>query len=92
MVQFFPSIIGLDPSGYLLSKEVFGNAVFYLDTNVIINALEPKAQHFKSFEVLSKACRQLRIELKICQISKEQLQRVVEWNRGVISKVVDRIP
>ena len=48
--------LGLDPSGYLLSKEVFGGAVFYLDTNVLIDgALESKGRYHRSFQVLSSA-------------------------------------
>jgi len=84
--------LGLDPSGYLLSKEVFGNAVFYLDTNVIIDALEPKARHHRSFEALSRACHQLQIELNACQISLDELRGVVEYQREIIPKVADQIP
>lgn len=84
--------LGLDPSGYLLSKEVFRNAVFYLDTNVIINALEPKARHHRSFEALSRACHQLQIGLNICQISLDELRYVVEGRRELIAKVADQIP
>ena len=42
--------IGLDPSGQLLSADIFGNSVFYLDTNVIVAALEPKSPHHESFK------------------------------------------
>lgn len=84
--------LGLDPSGYLLSKEVFGNAVFHLDTNVIIHALEPKARHHRSFEALSRACRQLQIEVSVCQISVDELRGVVEDRRELVAKVADQIP
>ena len=33
--------LGMDPSGKLLSSELFANAIIYLDTNVLIEALEP---------------------------------------------------
>lgn len=84
--------LGLDPSGYLLSKEVFGNAVFYLDTNVIIDALEPQARYHRSFRALSTTCSQLQIELNVCRISLDELRRAVEGQRELIAKVADQIP
>jgi len=84
--------LGLDPSGFLLSKEVFCNAEFYLDTNVLIHALESKARHHKSFLALGKACEQLNINLKVCQISLNELDNVIVYNREILPKVVKQIP
>ena len=84
--------LGLDASGHLLSKELFGEATLYLDTNVVVNALEDKARHHRSFQALSRACAQLNIELKVCQISIDELRRVVYFHREVIPKVVAQIP
>jgi len=83
--------LGLDPSGHVLSKEVFGGAVFYMDTNVLINALEPKARHHGTFKALSKACKSLQIQLQACQISLDELERVVDYHRQLIEKVADQI-
>jgi hypothetical protein len=90
--HYIAKALGLDPSGYLLSKEVFGNAVLYLDTNVIIQALEPKARHYGSFNALSKACQKLQIQLKVCQISLNELQRAVDYYGEIIQKVANQIP
>ncbi|MFX0139268.1 MAG: PIN domain-containing protein [Candidatus Hodarchaeota archaeon] len=84
--------LGLDQSGKLLSKEIFGNSIFYLDTNVIINAIEPKARHHKSFKVLSNALQKLNIDLRVCQISLDELSYVVENRIEIIQKVADQIP
>lgn len=84
--------LGLDPSGYLLSKEVFADAVFYLDTNLMIDAVEPKARHHRSFQALSSACRQMQITMSACQISLDELRRVSQSQREIIPKVVDQIP
>lgn len=89
---YIQKAIGLDPSSSLLSKEVFGNAIFYLDTNIIIQALEPKARHHKSFQFLSKSCKNLEIHLKVCQISLDELSYLLEYQRELIEKVVDKIP
>jgi hypothetical protein len=90
--SYIAKALGLDPSGLLLSKEVFGHAIFYLDTNIIIEALEPKHRHHKSFLAFNKACRQLGITLKVCQISLNELQTWLTYQRGLMEKVTDQIP
>lgn len=84
--------LGLDPEGHLLSKEFFGNSEFYLDTNVLIDALTPIARHHQSFKIFSDACQSLKIRLKACQISLDELRRVVESRQDLIAKVADQIP
>jgi hypothetical protein len=90
--HYIAKALGLDPTGHLLSKEVFGNSTFYLDTNVVIAALEPKARHHRSFKVLSQTCRHLQIDLNVCQISLDELRRVVENYREILPKVVNQVP
>ncbi len=89
---YVAKVLGLDPSGKLFSKEVFGNAMFYLDTNVIIPALEPKARYHRSFKALSQACKGLQISLKTCQISLDELNHTVEYQRETIPRVANQIP
>ncbi|MBA7610786.1 hypothetical protein ES703_17999 [subsurface metagenome] len=84
--------LGLDPSDVLLSKEAFGDAVFYLDTNIIIEALEPKHRYHKSFLAFNKACKQLGITLKVCQISLDELRNWLAYQRELMEKVIDQIP
>jgi len=84
--------LGLDATGHLLSKEVFGEATLYLDTNVVVDALEERARHHSGFRALSRACESLQIELNVCQISLDELGRVVDYNRELIPRVVRQIP
>lgn len=89
---FVARCLGLDASGRLLSKEVFGEADIYLDTNVAIESLEPGTKHYRSFEALAKACGDLKIRLHVCQISVDELRKVVSYEREAIEKVLNRIP
>jgi len=89
---YITKAIGLDHSGALLSKEIFEKAVFYLDTNIIIGALEPKHKHHKSFLVFSKACKYLGITLKVCQITIDELKSLFAYQRDLIEKVRGQIP
>lgn len=85
-------VLGMDPDGILLSKEIFNKAVFYLDTNIIISALEQKDIYHESFLVFKNACKQLGIKLKICRISLDELDCVIEFQRELLEKVVNQIP
>ena len=89
---FVAKCLGLDPGGRLLSREVFGDADIYLDTNVIIAAIEPGAKHHPSFEVLANACAELNIHVHACQISIDELRKVVSFEREALAKVIDKIP
>jgi predicted nucleic acid-binding protein len=85
-------VIGLDEQALLLSRDVFKNAHFYLDTNVVISALEPQESHHKTFLKLCEVCQRLGIEVNVCNITLEELDRVVIAHRDMLKKVVDQIP
>jgi len=89
---YIAKALGLDPSGALLSEEVFGHSVFYLDTNIIIEALEPKDRYHKSFLAFNKACKQMGIKLRVLQISLDELRNWLAWQRQLMEKVIDQIP
>jgi len=85
--------LGLDPSGKLLSQEIFGDAVFYIDTNVLVHSLDPTGRHHKSFHSLIRSCKQLGIEIHATQISIDELRRVAAMEKDLISKrVPEKIP
>lgn len=94
MVQnyYLTKALGLDPEGHILSEELFRDAVFYLDTNIIISALEPKEKDHEAFLILNKAWKQLGIKLKACQISLDELSGWLAYQRRLIQKVVGQIP
>jgi hypothetical protein len=84
--------LGLDEKGLLLSREVLGGAVLYLDTNVLIQALEPRARLHRSCTALANACSSLGISLRVAYVSIMELQGVIAYNKELMSKVVDQIP
>lgn len=89
---FIIKALGFDPSGILLSKEVFGNSIFYLDTNIIISALEGKHRHHPGFLVFIKSCEQLGIDLRVSQITIDELGNWILYQYDLIQKIKDRIP
>ncbi|MCH7663944.1 MAG: polysaccharide deacetylase family protein [Chloroflexi bacterium] len=84
--------LGADPRGRLLSNEIFGDAEFYLDTNVLINTLDPRAGFHQSTAAFLCACRNLGIKINICHITFEELARVCEHYINLLSKVSAQIP
>ncbi len=89
---YIAKALGLDPTGAVLSKELFEHAEFYLDTNIIIAALEPKHLVHRNFLAFTNACGQLGITLKVCQLSLNELERWLAYQEDLIQKVIDQIP
>lgn len=85
--------LGLDPSGTLLTRELFDKAAFYIDTNVLIHALDSSGRHHNSFKVLTKACAELGVQVLVTQISIDEMRRVAALEKELIAKKVnERIP
>ena len=84
--------LGLDPSGSLLSREVFAGAELYLDTNVLISALEPGEAHHRTFKALSDACKNLGVKLAVSQISLDELRNVVEFHKATLRRIGEDVP
>ena len=75
-----------------LSEKLFSGCCFYLDTNVIIPALEETELFHTSFKGLQKACGRLRADLRVCQISLDELRNLTVSKRGVLKQVGQEIP
>lgn len=84
--------LGMDPSGTLLSEEMFGDCTFYLDTNVIIHGIEPQARHYRSFTALVEASRRLGIQLVVSTATLDELSRVVNHYISIVGRVAQVVP
>jgi hypothetical protein len=84
--------IGLHEGGSILGGELFKNAEFYLDTNVVVSALASEETYHAGFVALCKACRRLGVQIKVCQITLEELKRLADRQLGLLSRVIDQIP
>ena len=83
---------GADPSGSVLSHEIFDGAEFYLDTNVLIGALAPTQGEQSGIKALVKACREGGISFIGCRISFEELRRVQDHARIDAEELKDKVP
>lgn len=84
--------LGLDKSGRILSSEIFKNAKFYLDTNIVFSALETYGSAKSTFTTLADSCQQLGIKLRVAQPTIEEFSRVVTAQAEQIEKFGSKIP
>jgi len=84
--------IGLHDGGAILGGELFKNAEFYLDTNVVISALASEDENHAGVIAVWKACKRLGMQVKVCHITLQELERTVDAELDMIRKVVDQIP
>lgn len=75
-----------------ITSDVFSNALFYLDTNVVISALEPNESHHKAFLSLYNVCDRLGITVKVSDITLGELKRVIDTHRKMLEQAIDQIP
>ena len=73
---FVVKALGVDPDGSALSRDIFKDAVFYLDTNVIIGGLAPSQGRKESVEAVVDACRAAGARFAVCQITMDELRAV----------------
>jgi len=85
-------VIGVDKELSLLSKEIFENVVFYLDTNMVISALALEEEYHAGFVAFSTACKRLGAKIRVCKITLDELDRVIMSNHAMLQSVLDQIP
>ena len=84
--------MGADSGGQLLSTALFENATFYLDTNVVIPALEQSHKHASAFKAIAQACQQFSSNFKVAEITVSELTNWVHYQRTLVTKVLAQIP
>jgi len=85
-------VIGLDEKSLRLFKNIFGDAEFYIDTNVVISALSPEESYHKSLIALCNACKKMGIKVKVCKITLDELDNTVNAHIDMLAKVFNQIP
>lgn len=88
---FISKSIGLNHGGSILAGDTFDGALFYIDTNVAIPALEPVDNLHYSFEIITDACERLNADIKICKITIEDLTDFLDHKFGEITKAVESV-
>jgi hypothetical protein len=89
---YIAKALGMDQGARLLSEELFKGADFCLDTNIVIDALEPIAAYHQTFRAFSLACQNLGIKLYIADISLEELNNVLDAYYVQLPKAARQVP
>lgn len=90
--KFVVQSLGLDEAGYSISRELFGDATFFLDTNVLIHALEPLAEHHNGFDAVSDASDDFNISFRVASISIDEARGVAEHKTDLVREIHNQVP
>jgi hypothetical protein len=85
-------LLDVDQSGRLLAREVFKNAEFYLDTNVVLMFLLDSAAHYPACLVLLKSCTALGIDVWMTSATVEEAKRTANDKLDLIEKIRHQVP
>lgn len=89
---FYLRLLGLGGGLEFLTEERFSGSQFLLDTNVLFPLLLKESRHRRSVMELVNVARQLKISLHETELTLDELQRVIEYNRTELAKAFDEIP
>jgi len=89
---YISKALGLEGSKDLLTEHIFEKSSFYLDTNIVISALEPLDKNYKGFLTFNKACKKLGIKLNICEITIDELENWLAYQYDSFKKLTPLIP
>lgn len=89
---FAQKILGLEDSIEPLLKSKFEDAHFYLDTNLLIAALEPAHKFHDSFLAINGAASELGVSLVACRSSIKELERWRRSRKDTLREVRDNVP
>lgn len=88
---FISKSIGLNHGGSVIGGDTFENAVFYIDTNIAIPALEPADHLHYSFQIIIDACQRISAQIKICKMTIDELKDLMNYKFGQIRKAIDSV-
>lgn len=84
--------VGLEGGDKVLSEDAFTHATIYLDTNVVIDALEPSSRLFNSINLIFKSSKNLNIRFMVCHITLEEIGRILTAKFEDAKKVIGYVP
>jgi hypothetical protein len=90
---FIAKAIRLDPSGQLLTRDLFDGATFVLDTNVLFHCFDPKMKDYFILTKLADFARQHNMHMVVTHISIAEISRWAKQKLDELSsfKDIDRI-
>lgn len=84
--------IGLGPQSDILSSRIFENSLFYLDTNIIIPALDSNSIHHKAVNQIIDSLRKINCKIYILSITINELNELIEKQSENLEDILSQIP
>lgn len=89
---YLAKAIGLDPTGNLLSEEMFRGSTFYLDTNIALGVMDVESAYHLGIIEMGKACKKIDINLKIAKITIDEIKNWAAVQEELFTSALDQIP
>lgn len=84
--------IGMHEESRLLTSEIFNNAVFLIDTNVLVRILDDTSPEHQAFHGFVSACRASNIAIQVCRPHLSELINLVSAHLSQLEKGIDSVP
>lgn len=85
-------IVGLGDVSNALSKEAFTGLSVYLDTNVILSALDKRDENYSVVMHLLERIRGLGCEIGVLDVTAKELSELAIWQGETVQDVLNQIP
>ncbi len=91
---FIAKVLGADPEGRFLNRQMFEGADLFLDTNILVGLLEPRDPMNSQIRAVIEANENLNLgmRLKIIEPTLNELSTWVEYQRWLLERTLDKVP
>ena len=89
---YVAKVLGINQNNLALSLDIFQDAQFYFDTNLLIALLEPADLDHEAVETLALALQRFKSSARVCPITIEELENVITWQYDSFDREVELVP
>ncbi len=85
-------LLGADTASVNLTREMFSNSIFYIDTNILVHALTNSSERHESFKGFANACNNLGLKMKALKITYDELRSLQQGYTLLFNEVGRHMP
>ncbi len=89
---YVTKVLGINQNSLALSLDIFREAQFYLDTNLLIALLEPADMGHEAVSTLALALQRFKSPARVCPITIDELEEVVARQYETFDQEVALVP
>lgn len=90
--SFLFRLLGSDVDDSNFTKEYFKEARFYLDTNVLLNAIEPNTRHHDSYNLIKREVKKFNADIYVFNQNIRELENLLNHKYEDITETLKSCP